>query len=418
MVLCIVETQIAKYRVEGLVGRLGFDSSFGVGSSGRSGGLCLYWKNNVNVEIKTFSQYHIDSVVTEPGKDPWRFSCFYGAANRSLRYKTWDTMKILRGESSLPWVCIGDFNEILRPEEQFGPNERDAAQIAGFREAVDVCELADLGYKGLDWTFEKRIVGGDYCRVRLDRALASPTWSAMFPFATLEHLTAAKSDHSPILLSTELDTSEVRLVLRKPFRYECMWEREPSFKTQIEQMWTEQQPATTTTMLSAKLNAVANQLKHWGRRTFGSVRQEMRELRTKLAALRAAPDRIGPSIEEKEVQDRMVELSYREEIMMRQRSRITWLSHGDNNTQYFQKKASARRARNRIVQLQRLDGSMSSDPEEMAGMATDFYKNLYTSEGTIGMEEVLSHIPVRVNGDMNNKLNAPYMNEEIKEALF
>ena len=42
MVLCIVETQIAKYRVEGLAGRLGFDSSFGVGSSGRSGGLCLY----------------------------------------------------------------------------------------------------------------------------------------------------------------------------------------------------------------------------------------------------------------------------------------------------------------------------------------------------------------------------------------
>ncbi|XP_073362839.1 uncharacterized protein [Aegilops tauschii subsp. strangulata] len=206
--------------------------------------------------------------------------------------------------------------------------------------------------------------------------------------------------------------------MRKPFRYECMWEREPSFKTHIEQIWTEQQPATTAAMLSAKLSTIATQLKTWGRRTFGSVRQELRELRLKLAALRAAPDRVGPSLEEKVVQDRMVELSYREEIMMRQRSRIKWLSEGDSNTQYFQKKVCARRARNRIVQLQRQDGSMSLDPEEMAGMATDFYKNLYTSEGTIGMEEVLSHIPVRVNGDMNTKLNAPYTNEEIKEALF
>ena len=54
-VLCIVETQLAKHRVEGLAGRLGFSSSFGVGSNGRSGGMCLYWKNDINLEIKTFS---------------------------------------------------------------------------------------------------------------------------------------------------------------------------------------------------------------------------------------------------------------------------------------------------------------------------------------------------------------------------
>ena len=123
MVLCIVETQLAKYRVEGLAGSLGFSGRFGVDNAGRSGGLCLFWKSDVDLEIKTFSQYHIDSVVKEPGKNPWRLSCFYGAANRSLRFRTWDTMKFLRGESTLPWLCIGDFNEILRPEEQMGPNE-------------------------------------------------------------------------------------------------------------------------------------------------------------------------------------------------------------------------------------------------------------------------------------------------------
>jgi hypothetical protein len=42
-------------------------------------------------------------------------------------------MKFLRGESTIPWVSMGDFNEILRKEEQWGPNERNGAQIAGFR---------------------------------------------------------------------------------------------------------------------------------------------------------------------------------------------------------------------------------------------------------------------------------------------
>ena len=161
-VLCIVETQLAKYRVEGLAGTLGFSGRFGVDSGGRSGVLCLFWKNDVNIEIKTYSRHHIDSVVKVVGKDPWRLTCFYGAADRSMRYKTWNIMKILRGENALPWVCMGDFNEILRPEEQMGPNERDSAQIEGSREAVDVCELADLGYKGLDWTFEKRVAGGEF----------------------------------------------------------------------------------------------------------------------------------------------------------------------------------------------------------------------------------------------------------------
>ena len=114
----------------------------------------------------------------------------------------------------------------------------------------------------------------------------------------------------------------------------------------------------------------------------------------------------------------MVELSYREEIMMRQRSRVKWLAEGDNNTQYFQKKASARRAKNTITELQRQDGTVCNEPTEMASMASDFYENLYNLENTIGMEEVLSHIPSRVDGLMDSKLNAPYSKEEVKTTLF
>jgi hypothetical protein len=97
-------------------------------------------------------------------------------------------------------VCIGDYNEVLRREEYFGVGNRDEAHMHAFRQAIDVCNLADLGYVGLDWTFEKKVRGGTYTRVRLDRALANPSWWQMFPQAELRHLTAAKSDHCPIFL--------------------------------------------------------------------------------------------------------------------------------------------------------------------------------------------------------------------------
>ena len=104
--------------------------------------------------------------------------------------------------------------------------------------------------------------------------------------------------------------------------------------------------------------------------------------------------------------------------MWRQRARIQWLAKVDSNTKFFHCKASARKVRNRITELQRADGSVSKDEYEIAGMATNFYSNLYTSENTVGMEEVLSHIPKRVDEAMNNILTARYTNAEVKEALF
>jgi hypothetical protein len=74
----------------------------------------------------------------------------------------WDLLKFLRSESDLPWVCIGDNNEVLHVEEHDGVGQQDNRQMLGFREAVDVTGLCDLGFIGNPWTFEKTVCGGTY----------------------------------------------------------------------------------------------------------------------------------------------------------------------------------------------------------------------------------------------------------------
>ena len=123
--------------------------------------------------------------VKEQDKEPWRITCLYGEANRSLQHQTWDMMMFLKADCDLPWLCIGNFNEVLRREEQFGPNLWDMAQINLLREVVDVFKLCDIGYKGLDWTFEIKIQNGEYCCVRLDHALASSDLCNVFPMASV-----------------------------------------------------------------------------------------------------------------------------------------------------------------------------------------------------------------------------------------
>jgi hypothetical protein len=66
--------------------------------------------------------------------------------------------------------------------------------MEGFREAVDVCQLCGIDYMGLDWTFVKRVAGGYFVRVRLDRVLASASWCTCFPLAAVRHLMAVKFD--------------------------------------------------------------------------------------------------------------------------------------------------------------------------------------------------------------------------------
>jgi hypothetical protein len=49
--LCVLETQVHRSRVEGLARRLGFDNSFVVSSDGRSRGLGVFWNKEIKLHF-------------------------------------------------------------------------------------------------------------------------------------------------------------------------------------------------------------------------------------------------------------------------------------------------------------------------------------------------------------------------------
>lgn len=60
-----------------------------------------------------------------------------------------DMLKYICASPSLPWLCIGDFNEVLHREEHVGVNEHNN-KIVVFRHTVENYGLANLGYTCLD----------------------------------------------------------------------------------------------------------------------------------------------------------------------------------------------------------------------------------------------------------------------------
>lgn len=76
--------------------------------------------------------------------------------NRS-RLDLWKIIESIAQSINLPWICIGNFNEITTPNENGGGKEPKAYKMIAYSKSMDRCNLIDLGFKGPSFTwFNKR----------------------------------------------------------------------------------------------------------------------------------------------------------------------------------------------------------------------------------------------------------------------
>ncbi|XP_075663436.1 uncharacterized protein LOC142633038 [Castanea sativa] len=344
----------------------------------RGGGLALLWKSSLKVDIQTYYPRHIDIVITEAeGSLQWRFTGFYGEPVTGKRGESWRLLEHLSGCLNLPWVVIGDFNEIMFAGEKLGGNPRPECQMHQFREVLNKCHLRDLGYIGSDFTWSRRWGSQGWIRERLDRAFVSTSWASVFPQQRLHHVAAFTSNHCMLLLKCP-QTSWRRK--RKP-----------------------------------KLFRAA--LTHWNKSTFGHVGRKISTLRKKLQVLENIG---GPGVDIEEVHETKVELNKMlliEEEMWNQRSGNCWLKAGDKNTSFFHTKASNRHQRNTIQKVMSRVGVWQEDEEFIGRTFVEYYENLFTSSRPVVSGEMLDAIHTKVTDRMNEILLQDFRAPEVERAL-
>ena len=116
----LMETKCEKSTIERIAKKTQFSNNFVVPRVNNGGGLALLWKTDFQVDVQSRSERHIDVIIDHRVDDAWRFTSFYGDPNTASRENSWSLLRDLSNRFSLPWICLGDFNEILLAEEKQG----------------------------------------------------------------------------------------------------------------------------------------------------------------------------------------------------------------------------------------------------------------------------------------------------------
>ncbi|KAG6683712.1 hypothetical protein I3842_12G027600 [Carya illinoinensis] len=417
-IVFLSETKCRRDRVEGVRNKVGFDESFVVDSVGRSGGLAMVWKAEMQVDLYSYSQSHISLLVSQnEGGQKVMVTGFYGNPVVEKRKLSWNLLRRLKPEGQMAWLCCGDFNELLTNEEQHGGVNRTFSQMEYFREALDECELSDLGYEGSKFTWSNKREGNGFIKERLDRAFGNHQWHLSFHQTRVQVLPVLQSDHSPLLVSCMREDG-ISNRGSKIFRYEASWSKIEECKEVVKNNWeSSMRGDNPINRIQSNLIKCKIKLQDWAKSLGGSKKRIVQQKRSILQeALEANKGELNEEI--KRLQGEIDDLLEEEEVRWRQRSKQLWLKEGDRNSRYFHKCATQRRQWNAIRVVGNETGQVARNQEEISSLFQEYYQNLFESSNPRNIEDILRDIEPGVTIDMNRQLVKECSFDEVKQAVF
>ncbi|KAF7835740.1 ribonuclease H [Senna tora] len=370
-ILCILEPHISFSSTKKFWDTVGYEAIAVNEASGHSGGIWVMSnlpKDEFEILLST-----AQAITFKLGRNDktWAVTSVYGSPNPASRGLLWDHLRSLKPLIKVPWLVLGDFNEILLPSEVSGGSFY-ARRADNFSKVLEDCELMDLGAKGSPFTWRRNTRSNTKVAKRLDRALSNIDWRTSFPEATVMNLYSAYSDHNPVgVFCCGLQSSKKD----RPFRLEAAWARHPLFEEVVKEAW----EGHRDDIIKA-LKATENKATDFNKNVFGNIFKRKKELYARLKGLQRTLDTCRNSrLLEKELRLELDETLNQEEVLWFQKSRELWVKHGNKNTKFFHTQTLVRRKRNKIEGLF-IDNIWCTDNEKLEHEVSKFFKSLFQEE--------------------------------------
>ena len=378
----------------------------------------MFWKRHINAKLNNFSKYHIDMEITEVDGFRWHFTGIYGEPSTDKRENTWKVLRTLNDKIKLPWLCAGDFNEIMYSKEKKGGPPRNRRQMENFRSALADCGLRDLGFRGDKFTWRNNSFDArHYVKERLDRAVATREWCEHFPAYKVINGDPRHSDHRPVTINVEAHPRNNRSGNeRNTFRFEARWLEEEDCGEILNNAWKVAQIQDGGNVREG-LRRVAMDLKDWDANVLGDLQKRINSLKQDLEDTRREEISQEKINKEHFLREKLDRLEHQLDIKWKQRAHVKWLQSGDRNTAFFHAYASERKRKNTIKRLKRDDGAWIEDSNQLKRYITNYFFSIFSASARDNNEDILQTVQPKVSAWMNDVLCSEYTEEEAINAL-
>ncbi|KAF7148704.1 hypothetical protein RHSIM_Rhsim03G0167500 [Rhododendron simsii] len=413
-----METKNNKVKLETIRRNLKFDSGTYVEPEGLSGGLALWWNKEVELDVELATKNFMHVIVSDKSVSScWATTFIYGCPTRAGRALVWEDIRRIARSERLPWLCMGDFNQVLRGEDKMGGVMPSQNQISSFHEMISECGLIDLEFKGPKFTWRNNRSADSLIMERIDMAFANAQWRELNGQAMVFVEAAVGSDHNPLILDTAVPLNRVG----KPFRFESFWVTDGECKEVVSTAWSQACEGTVMNRVCKKLRKCKEELKDWSRQKFGNLRIRIATTKEKLLEVQKRLE-YGFNTDimalEKSLIKQLEDLWQKDAMYWHQRSRIKWLQMGDKNSRFFHLSTIQRRQRNQIMRLKDRDGVWRKGNKEIAGLVKLHFKELYQGPPARDFAEVISLVDSVVSTECNANLVKEISREEVKNVVL
>ncbi|KAL0284070.1 UNVERIFIED_CONTAM: hypothetical protein Sradi_7209100 [Sesamum radiatum] len=270
-------------------------------------------------------------------------------------------------------AVLGDFNAVLDASESCGRSAENTNAMTEFREVLTEVGLIHIPFTGCPFTWHNCSEGSRSLWRRLDRILVNEIWLVHWPQASYFSALPSTSDHSPLVLRGAVQRSA-----RGMFRFENFLTNLPGFIDSVRGVWLHQIYGNHMYGVVCKLKALKTVFRAQ-RKIKGDLALNVRLAKSYLDSAQTLFETYREDIFLHLVQwcrivyCKAVEL---EASMLRQRAKMTWLTKGDQCSKFFFSKINARRAMQRVYQIQNSDGQLVSGSEQVAAEFVSFFQAL------------------------------------------